>query len=222
MSSSKDIRRPAFAQLLRPDPPRPALRKSAPPRPTPPPPPEPKVELPDVAAITEAARIEGFELGQSQGYAEGVRQAHQEQIETTQALLNLVENALTDASRLVHGIEQDIVELSIAIAEKIVEREVQVDSTLILGVIRAALAEVQETSNVHVRVHPLDFDLARARWEDAIPISLGRRAELVPDELVERGGCIIETRVGHADAQPGTKIAQVAASFRALLHGEQL
>jgi flagellar assembly protein FliH len=77
------------------------------------------------------------------------------------------------------------------------------DRTVVLDLLRAALAEVDERLVVRVRVSPEDVELVRTHWGD-------ERAGLVivGDERIAAGGCVIETRFGLVDARPETRLAE--------------
>ena len=170
--------------------------------------------------IAQAAWAEGFERGYDDGYAEGLRRADEAQAEQTRALAALVESVSIEADAYVRAVEEQVVRLALAIAERVVEREARTDPELVLGVVRAALAEIQDSSEVHVRVSPADHALIEPRWEAMLPRSVARRSELLADEAVETGGCVVETRAVQVDAQLSTKLAQVAKTFGAVLDGE--
>ena len=53
-----------------------------------------------------------------------------------------------------------------------------------------------------------------------LPRSVAAHSELLSDDLVERGGVIVETRIGYVDSQLKTRINQVVTSFQAVLDGE--
>src|SRR5438105_3961079 len=48
------------------------------------------------------------------------------------------------------------------------------------------------------------------------------RSQVIADERVQPGGCLIETSTGRVDAQLSTKLDQILATFQALLEGEPL
>jgi flagellar biosynthesis/type III secretory pathway protein FliH len=53
-----------------------------------------------------------------------------------------------------------------------------------------------------------------------LPRSVAERSELTPDDLVERGGVVVETRIGYVDSQLKTRLNQVVTSFQGVLDGE--
>jgi flagellar assembly protein FliH len=177
--------------------------------------PEPEPPAADVEAITAAA----WEAGLQEGYQEGLRHAAEEQAAATERLATLAAEAVTDAHQFARALEQQLVELALAVAAKVVAREVATDPTLVVGVVRDTLAELQEATIVRLRVNPDDHDLVAPHWER---LSQQRGAEqglLVADERVQRGGCLVETAIGRVDAQLDTRLGQVAETFTAVQEG---
>ncbi|GEM_PF-3747310 len=172
--------------------------------------------LPDFEAIKAAAWTEGFQ----QGYDEGQRLAAEEQHDTGTRLSALLQGVAADTEAYVRGLEDDVVELALAIAEKVIARETRIDPDLIVNVVRSALSEVHDATELRIRVNPDDVPLVEPRWQEMLPRSVAEHSELVSDELVERGGVIVETRIGYADSQLKTRINQVVTTFQAVLDGE--
>jgi flagellar assembly protein FliH len=222
-SSSSNVRPHVFAPFSWPKPVQEEAAETAAvavSEPEPEPEPEPVIELPDVEAITAAAREEGHQEGFEAGYQEGLSRAQEEQAALLHGLAALAENAVHEVDQLVRGLEPQVVELGLAIAEKVIEREVRLDPTIVVGVVRATLAEISETTTVNVRVSPDDHEILLPHWDGMLPKSVAQRSELLSDEAVAPGGCVVETRVGRVDAQLKSKLQQIATTFHALLEGE--
>ena len=178
-----------------------------------PPPPSPE-------EIAQTAWTEGFERGYDDGYAEGLRRADEAQSEQTRALAALVQGVSVEAADFVRAAEDQVIRLALSVAERVIEREARTDPELVVGIVRAALAEIQDSSEVHVRVSPADHALIEPRWETMLPRSVARRSELLADEAISTGGCVVETRAVRVDAQLTTKLAQITKTFGAVLDGE--
>jgi flagellar assembly protein FliH len=171
---------------------------------------------PDYEEIAAESRREGFQLG----YEEGLRHAAAEQADTVTRISALLQGVASDTEALVRGLETQVVELALAIAEKVIAREARVDPEIVLNVVRAALSEVHDVSELRVRVNPEDVPLLDNRWQEMLPKSVAERSELVADELVDRGGVLVETRIGFVDSQLKTRLNQVVTTFQAVLDGE--
>lgn len=171
---------------------------------------------PDFEALKAAAWTEGFQ----QGYDEGLRLATQEQQEISTRLGALLHDVAADNEALVRTVETHVIELVLAVAEKVIAREAKTDPQIILNVVRSALSEIHDASELRIHVNPDDYPLLETRWQEMLPRSLAERSELTADDLVERGGVVVETRIGYIDSQLKTRLNQVVTSFQAVLDGE--
>jgi len=135
-----------------------------------------------------------------------------EQLETALPALNAAAVALRDEQdRWLIRWEQAAVRLSVAIAEKLIHRQLtsrpDFSTEMIAHALRLAAGQPQLT----VSLHPDDL----AAWGDRasqIVQSLTACAEskLVPDAHISRGGCRIETRHGEIDAQVESMLQRIA------------
>ena len=172
----------------------------------------------DMEAVEATAWAEGFE----RGFHSGARTAREEQEATLLQLVALTRNALEDADEFTRALERQVIDLSLAVAERVVERELQTDPGVVLDIVREALEGVRSVTSASVRVNPEDHPLVAPHWDRFVRPPLADRAHLVADERVERGGCVIETQMGKIDAQPSSKLSEIANGFQGLIEGEPL
>jgi flagellar assembly protein FliH len=171
---------------------------------------EPAVSSPDLAAIEEAARLQGYNTGYEAGYAAGLAAAEQATAGQLQRLCQLVSNVQQQHATFFRAAERQVVDLALQIAQKVVEREIENMPDMAVGVIRGALEEMDARTAVRARVNPEDMELLRRRWSQVVPPGIPpEQLELVADERVQAGGAIIETTQGQVDAQLDTKLAQL-------------
>jgi flagellar biosynthesis/type III secretory pathway protein FliH len=165
---------------------------------------------PDLSEIEEAARLQGFNVGFEQGHAEGIAMAEAALGDVLRRLSTLLSNVHENHTAFFRAAERQVVDLSLQIAQKVVEREVENMPDLAVSVIRSALEEMDARTAVRIRVSPDDAELLRRRWTQVVPSGIGAdRIELQPDERVQPGGGIIETTHGQVDAQLESKLAQL-------------
>ena len=179
---------------------------------------EPPPPPPDYEALKADAWREGFQLS----YDEGLRLAAEEQHDTGTRLSALLQGVASDTETLVRGLETQVVELALAIAEKVIAREARIDREIVLDVIRSALSEIHDVTELRIHVNPDDVPLLETRWQEMLPKSVAERSDLVGDDLVERGGVLVETRIGYVDSQLKTRLNQVVNTFQAVLDGESV
>ncbi len=165
---------------------------------------------PDVEELREAARTQGYDEGYEQGYETGLAAAEERMKAQVERLGQLAATVLDDHSAFCRAAERQVVDLALQIAQKVIEREVENVPDLAVGVIRAALEEMDGRTAVRIHVSPEDHELLRRRWAMAIPSTISaNKLELVVDPRVQGGGAIIETTQGQVDTQLETRLAQL-------------
>lgn len=104
-------------------------------------------------------------------------------------------------------VEKQLVELAMTVVRQLFRRELKLDPTHIVGVVREAIALLPVASrDVRVHLHPEDAALVR---ETLSPADGERAWAIAEDPLVARGGCRISTENSLIDAQAETRLNAV-------------
>lgn len=108
-------------------------------------------------------------------------------------------------------VEREVVRLSLAIAERILRREAQIDPLLLAGGVRAALGRLAESTVVRLRVAAAQ----REMWVEMLRLIPGLpvRPEVVGDEQMESCDVALETEVGMVDLSVRAQIGEIERSF---------
>ena len=167
------------------------------------------------AARQKAAAVvaEGHREGLLQGRAEGLRDGQARGA----ALVRCVEEA---ADRL-HGLEaawcgraeQVVIELAVALAERILQTAVAEVPSHVRRTVAAALAAVPMQGDVTLRVHPDLVETVKSSLDAAPETLTGSRLRVVGDAGIGLGGCTVEGPGVLVDA---TYAAQLAEARRRL------
>jgi flagellar assembly protein FliH len=104
-----------------------------------------------------------------------------------------------------------MVQLALAIARRVVRREVSLDQDLLIAMARVALDRLGESASVTVRLHPEEFEATAAARTSQFT---GTNVTVVADARVGRGGCRVESDFGVMEAGVDGQIQELA---RALL-----
>jgi flagellar assembly protein FliH len=153
----------------------------------------------------EGIEREAYRRGVAEGKALGKDLAEAE----VQPVLERLTRALVELSsvsaRLRRDAEEDVVKLSIAIARRVLHRELTVDPESIGGLVKAALEKIESHELCRVRVHP--------DQETMIRTILGRysptRIELVADPALRKGDVVFETSQGTVDASVEAQLREI-------------
>jgi flagellar assembly protein FliH len=170
----------------------------------------PDPDRPDPEEIRRQAYRKGYQDGEKAGAASETAKAAPV-IEGFRRATFELERLRRDLYR---SAERRAMELALAVARKIVAREVQVQPEVVLSVVRKALERVAAADDIRIRVHPADLDYLEAyRRELAGLVENVDRIDLVADETTTRGGCLIETGMGGIDARIEKQLECVEALF---------
>jgi flagellar assembly protein FliH len=204
----------AFAWIESGTPPAPAAARRAIPPPgarTPTTPKEAESEPTDLDARRAAVERDAFAKGFAQGERAGAEAAGKRGEVMLRRLTETLDELTTLRAQMIHQTELQMVQLALAVARRVVHREISLDRDLLVAMARVALDRLGESIQVIVRLNPDDFDataVSRAsQWT-------GTNVTVVADSRVGRGGCRIESDLGVLDAGADAQIQEIA---RALL-----
>jgi flagellar assembly protein FliH len=160
-----------------------------------------------LASLEREAFTKGYAAGERAGVEAGARRAD--------AMLRRVAQTIEDLAQLRQAIvrqtEQQMVELAIALARRVVLRELSLDPDLVAALAHVAVERLGQQTPATIRLHPEDYATVAAQrgeqWE-------GAQVTVLPDPAVQRGGCLVESDFGLIDA---TVDGQFAELSRALL-----
>ncbi len=112
--------------------------------------------------------------------------------------------------------EETAVHTAVAIAEKLLHRELKQRPELSKTMITEALRLAAGHPQLRIHLHPQDVQHLGDHASDLVrSITACAEAVVIPDPEVTRGGCRIETRHGEMDARVETMLARIAEELLA-------
>jgi flagellar assembly protein FliH len=160
-----------------------------------------------LAMARQEGHAKGFEAGQSA--------AAESLAPVIQALQSAV-TAMTDHEVLLQAqAEKAVVELTLAIADKLIPQAISELPQALVTIVNQALSKVLAGTRLNLRVNPEDLERLQAS-QGALELTPIDPARLTwsPDPGVGRGGCIVETDFGDIDARIEHQQQLIAALFR--------
>ncbi|MGE0813527.1 MAG: FliH/SctL family protein [Vicinamibacterales bacterium] len=147
----------------------------------------------DPAAIERDAFAKGYQQGERAGAEAGAARA--------EAMLRRLAQTLDELRGLrrdlVRRTEREVVELALAIAKKVLQRELALDGDLVWAMARVALDRLADVTTASIRLHPDDYAAAMAGRGASALTTHG--VQVVADPTVGRGGCIVQSDAGAVD-----------------------
>lgn len=106
--------------------------------------------------------------------------------------------------------EPELLRLALAVAKKILRRELTVDPHSLLGILKAALETINQAEVLSVRTAPEDVAQLTGRLAG---LGLPDQVEIIADRALERGSVILDTKRGQIDASVSTQLAEIENGF---------
>jgi flagellar assembly protein FliH len=157
----------------------------------------------------DAARKESYQ----RGFSEGRNIGHEQALAEIQPVMDRLSRSLADLatvrSRVRKTAESDLLKLAIAVARRVIHRELTLDPSSIEGLIRVALEKLESRELCRVRVHPDQEPVIRsllARFS-AAPV------ELIPDPTLQCGDVLFETAHGTLDGSIEAQLQEIERGF---------
>jgi len=107
------------------------------------------------------------------------------------------------------GVEAEVVKLALAIAARVLHREAKLDSLLLTGVVRVALEKVAEDSATVLRVPVGAIEM----WRKAFVTSPESSLQVVGDERLSAGECVLDTNVGRVELGASAQLEEIERGF---------
>jgi len=156
----------------------------------------------DVEAEVRAA----YERGRAEGEAQLAQQLVQQRADVQHLLEGVIASLRESVPQIARDTEQHMVGLSLEIAQKVVA-DIPISVELVEAVVRDAISQVEGTAELHIRLHPADYELLQQMNSALLaPGAESRTVRFHSSPEVTRGGCLVQTRFGIVDARRETKL----------------
>jgi flagellar assembly protein FliH len=153
--------------------------------------------------------------GQAAGFEAGQKAAAESLAPVIQALQSAVTAMATTEDQMAAQAEKAVVELSLAVAAKVIPQAVGELPDALLTVVNQALPKVLAGTRLNLRVNPADLERLRANQEVLdLPAIDPARLTWSADPGVGPGGCILETDFGDIDARIEHQLHLIDKLFR--------
>jgi flagellar assembly protein FliH len=151
-----------------------------------------------------------MEEARQRGFSEGVAAARSKSEAEVAAALQRLSATIAGLIQLRQQVKEEaageLVQLAIAIASRILHRELNVDPDAILGLVRAALTKAQSKEIHRIRLHPSHETTLRRAIAQLAP---GASIEIASDATLKAGDVIFETAQGQLDASISTQLREI-------------
>jgi flagellar assembly protein FliH len=168
--------------------------------------PDSRERLAQLQQQQEQRAREAHAAGVREGEAAGRQRAAAELQPVIDRLVRSIEEIGGLRARLRTGAEADLVQLSLAIARRVLRRELAIDPEALHGLILGALEKLSGQEISRVRVHPAHAALVT---ESLRQRSASDKVQIIADPSRELGTVVFETQRGNLDASVESQFQEI-------------
>jgi flagellar assembly protein FliH len=167
---------------------------------------DPSVQIAELEARYQQRVREAHAAGAREGEIAGRNRAAAEMQPVIERLTRSIQEIANLRARLRREAEADVVQLALAIARRVIHREVAADPDALRGLVIAALEKLQGQEISRVKVHPSHVATVKAGLQQALS---GGVVEVIADSSHELGSVIFETTRGNLDASVNSQLQEI-------------
>jgi flagellar assembly protein FliH len=155
--------------------------------------------------IIRAAEIQANEV-KKQSYSEGLAASNAETETLLTSARAIVDEVQEWKNTLLEQGEMMMLRLVIEIAQTIFGDGLPLDPDTLGQAFSRVLSQARNLGDLRIYVHPDDAIALSSSWSKMQTSFSGQKIELVPSEVIKRGGCYIDGQFGTIDARVETQL----------------
>jgi flagellar assembly protein FliH len=144
-----------------------------------------------------------------QAYQDGLAAANAEISDLLKTARAIAEEVETWRENTLSKSEMMILRLVIEIAQSLFGEGIPLDPDTLGNAFSRALSQAKTLGDLRIYVHPEDSVALAPHWAQQQATFSGQRIELIPSDIIKRGGCFIEGQYGNVDARIETQLQMV-------------
>jgi flagellar assembly protein FliH len=167
-------------------------------------------QLSELRAATQAELTRVKETSFQEGLLQGREEAASAIQDSAEKLGTTMAELAAFKRKLRLEAEREVVKLSLAIARRILNRELATDPDALEGIVHAALSKLQNRDIWQVRVGAQASGVTNACVDRA---GLGGTVKVVVDPALHPGDLLVDTPTGELDASVNTQLHEIERGF---------
>ena len=164
-----------------------------------------------------------FKENKANGYAEGFKTGKTEALQSLAKEVKNMTHVAADIGQfknvLYNDVKKETIELSLKIAEKIVNSAVLSDNDFLKSTISAVLNKAADSTNIIIYLNPSDYNSFSKNSETAETLSKNKQSKIsfMSDPNLLPGNTFIKTDFGEIDAGIETQLNQIEKAFNKII-----
>lgn len=163
---------------------------------------------------SEEIKKQAYDKGLQKGYAEGLKKGKDDGMKKVEDIRKQADDVLEEAHRIsreyIDSKKDEIVNLSLNIARKIIGYKCNLDDEVITKILNDSIKSCVAKRRLLIRVNPMDYALVDCK-RDEISKTTGEKViiSLLRDSNIKRGGCRLESESSIVDADIDSQLERI-------------
>ncbi|MEI7811710.1 MAG: FliH/SctL family protein [Ignavibacteria bacterium] len=154
----------------------------------------------------------GFQDGQNAIRLECEKDLTDRMVTKTEEFNKILSSLQENLSGYDQAFDKIIIEVSVAIAEKILKREINRES-IITESLKESVRKILGANEILIHVNPVDYNGLNNSGADHFLNETFSKIKFEINEKLDPGGCMIETEIGNVDARIVTQLNEIKKQF---------
>ena len=173
----------------------------------------------DAEANKKEAYAAGFSSGEEggykKGYEDGYNKGKQAGLQETSGAVSMMQQVIEQLKsyhvQILSDSQKDIAKMALAVAEKVLHKEIMMDPNTVISVVKNALGKVSFKKQFTVHVNPLDLEVLKSAGDQVRAALDGYESlKFKASPQVEPGGCVVQTESGSVDARVDRQFMEIS------------
>jgi flagellar assembly protein FliH len=170
--------------------------------------------------LEQAAFCRGFSDGEKKGYEHGERDGRDAAMKQIEPVLQSLRQMLAELESLrrreSRNLEKELVDLALAVARKVVGREVAVRPDTVAHLLHEVIGHLEHAGALTIRLNPADLErLSDGSAQLLNGLTDPGRVRFEADASLSVGGCFIESEAGEMDVRLEQRLRVIEEAFQA-------
>ncbi|MGX1430618.1 flagellar assembly protein FliH [Cytobacillus horneckiae] len=183
----------------------------------------------EIAAAKEALKKECDEAlrkAEEDGYLKGLEEGRQtgfeEYSKTIKEAMDIVQSAKEDYKSHIQSADNEIIQISMKVAEKIIGEQILQDDTQFRSFIKKGLKEARHYKNIQLHVHPSQYESLLSYKNELLAVFPKEQSLYIfPNDEIGEEDCLIESDTGRIDASVKSQIEEIKTKLLEILESEE-
>ena len=158
----------------------------------------------------EELKKQAFDQGRKDGYELGKAEGKEHYLQLIEQANENIFLAKSEFNKKLDSLEETVLSVGMVVAEKILGRKLEEEPTIFLDVVKNAIKEVKEKSEIKIFVHPNNYPLILENKQLLQTLTNNNQDLIIfMDSDLKEGACWIDSSAGRLDASIDTQLTEI-------------